>query len=319
MAFERDFVEQLPRWHPWTVERILIIVGSIAGILALLITFFKLEYLWGDQQLKIFVFELFALCLGLILYLYFTSRRKLHRYAQAVFYIHYINHIIRDQIAGMEAGKAIDLMDLLQNIVNATADCFSLLTGKRCRCSIHQVKPDKDVEIIIRDSVTGTQYPNTDSEPHRIEDNTAFDNIWYGKEGSPRFFVSNDLIKMWRENRYKNSSLAVYGTPEKIEILGYTFVTKWPLPYKATIVCPIRYIPKDCMWPLLTAGKLAATPEAARPFVWGYLSIDCKSRNTFDITHCPELLAAIADALFNVFHAERHHSLKIHHKERNRD
>ena len=52
-----------------------------------------LDHLQADQKNKVFVFELAGLSALMRVYIYHSTRKKLHRYAQSVFYIHYINHI----------------------------------------------------------------------------------------------------------------------------------------------------------------------------------------------------------------------------------
>jgi hypothetical protein len=305
MANKRLFDDQMPKWQPWTAERVVALVGGIAGIVALAVTFFKLDHLSNDVQAYIFFVELSVFCAGLLLYIYITSRKKLHRYAQATYFVHYVNHIIRDQIALMEAGKPGDIPAILQDIVNAVANCFSILTGKRCRCCIQEIRPNSDVVTVVRDSITATQSANTDSGAHNIEANTDYSNIWYGKNGCPRFFISNNLRRLWSTGQYQNSSFNVYGKPEVLNLLGFWVVKKWPLPYVATIVWPIRFMPEAAKWPGLDMKGLADLPPEKRPFVWGFLCIDSKSRGTFDLVHGPELGAAFADAVFTLLHTAR--------------
>jgi hypothetical protein len=302
MLFKKRIHDQLPVFQPWTVERLLAIVGSLAGIIALIITFLKLDRLNDDVQTFILLVEISLLCVGLLIYLYVTSRKKLHRYAQATFFVHYVNHIIRDQIASLEAGKKSDLKELLQDIVDAVANCYSILTARRCRCCIQEITPQRNVVTIVRDSITSTQSANTDSKPHNIEANTDFESIWYGRDGCPRYFISRNLVKLWRTNQYRNSSFQVYGQPKTMSFLGMTFVTRWTLPYKATIVWPIRYVPEEARWPTLNLDSL---PSDKRPFVWGFLCVDSGARNSFESIYGPELGAAFADVIFSLLHAAR--------------
>ena len=303
MAGKRQLDDQMPKWQPWTVERIVALLGGIGGLVALIITFFRLDHLRDEIQTYIFFVEISLLCGGLLLYIYFTSRRKLHRYAQSTYFVHYINHIIRDQVAAMEAGKSGDITEILQDIVNAAANCFSILTGKRCRCCIQEIRPNSDVVTVVRDSITSTQSANTDSGSHNIEANTDYSNIWYGKNGCPRFFISTNLIKLWSAGKYQNSSFNVYG--QTLNLFGFTFVKRWTLPYKATIVWPVRYMPEAAKWPGLDMKDIQGLPTEKRPFVWGFLCVDCQSRRTFDVVHSPELGAAFADAIFTLLHTAR--------------
>jgi hypothetical protein len=298
MALKRQFDDQLPRWQPWTLERYLLLAGSIAGIAALVITYFGLDHLRDDAKTYVFFIEISALCAALIAYLFVTSKKKLHRYAQSVFFMHYINHVVRDEIASMETGQAASVEAILQDIVNAVANCFSILTGRRCRCCIQEILPGSKVSTFVRDTITSKQSANTES--HSIEDNTDYSNIWYGRNGCPRFFICRNLVKLWSSGQYRNSSFATYGEPQTMSFWVFSSVRKWTLPYKATIVWPIRYVPEGSKWP---AFKLQELPVDKRPFVWGFLCIDCGSRNTFDQTYGPELGAAFADAVFTYLQA----------------
>jgi hypothetical protein len=174
MANKQLFKDQLPKYQPWGWERLLTAIGSVAVVVALFITFLKLDHLKDDIQNFIFIIELSVLCGGLILYLWITSRKKLHRFAQAAFFIHYVNHLIRDEVAAAEAGKQVELKALLQDVVDAVAGCFSILTARRARCSIHEIREGGYVAL------TRTESRKSDEKPNSIGDNTDFKCIWYG-------------------------------------------------------------------------------------------------------------------------------------------
>jgi hypothetical protein len=99
------------------------------------------------------------------------------------------------------------------------------------------------VAVVVRDNITKTQSPIS-NQKQSIEDNTDFKNIWYGACGCTRFFYSRDLVKLWRTNQYRNSSFEDRGQPDTRNCLGLTWVSRWTLPHKATIVWPIRYLPE---------------------------------------------------------------------------
>jgi hypothetical protein len=272
MANRRTYSDQLPKYQPWTIERIVTVAGGAAGIVALGVTFFKFDHLNEDIQTKIFIGELTLFAFGLIVYIYVTTRKKLHRYAQCVFFSHYVNHCIRDEIASMEAGQRVELRELMQDIVDATANCFSLLTAKRCRACIVELDAYQNVNVVVRDRITSTQSANTASHIHKLADNTDFSSIFSGRNGCPRYFLSQNLMALWRKGKYQSSSFQVYGIPETMSVPGLPFIafmTNWTLPYKSTIVWPIRHIPDNCKWPLMDDRALAAMPPKDRPFVWG--------------------------------------------------
>jgi len=163
----------------------------------------------------------------------------------------------------------------------------------------------KDAQSTARITAHTDLTANTDSGQHNIEANTDYSSIWYGKNGCPRFFVSTNLVKLWSAGKYQNSSFNVYGQPETLNLWAFTFVKKWTLPYKAALVWPIRYMPEAAKWPGLDMKDIESLPAEKRPFVWGFLCIDCRSRHTFDVVHGPELGAAFADAIFTLLHAAR--------------
>jgi len=71
------------------------------------------------------------------------------------------------------------------------------------------------------------------------------------------------------------------------------------LQYKSTIVLPIRYFsefkpPKQVLPPERLPPK-SSYPEWK---FWGFLCIDCNSRNIFDPEFAPELGGAFADILY---------------------
>ena len=78
-----------------------------------------------------------------VLFLYFAKdRKKLHRYAQAVFYLHYVNHSIRNHLATLQKGNSSNIDGLAEKILDAISECYSILTGKRCRACIKQLNSD---------------------------------------------------------------------------------------------------------------------------------------------------------------------------------
>jgi hypothetical protein len=304
MALRKNFSDQLPKYSPWTWERTLGVLGSLSGLAALAITFLKLDRLNEDIQTKIFVIELALLSIFLFGYILITNFKKLHRFAQAIFYLHYINHIVRDEVASMEAGDPIDLREVLQDIVDATANCFSLLSGKRCRCEILEITPNQAVSVLVRDRMTQTTRPESEA-PYPIAENTDYSSIWYGSNGCTRFFLSSNLVSLWRKNQFRCTAFQTFGEPQTLSLGVISIVTKWPLPYKSSIVVPIRYVSDNCRWPALNEANLSRMSSEDRPFVWGFLRVDNKSRRSFDMLHSPELVAAIADALFTLLHGAR--------------
>jgi len=66
-----------------------------------------------------------------MLFLWITSRKKLHRFAQAVFFIHYVSHLIRDEVAAAEAVSQL----ILQRDCECFCELLFILTARRARCT----------------------------------------------------------------------------------------------------------------------------------------------------------------------------------------
>ncbi len=248
-------------------------------------------------------------------YIVFKEIKNVDRYAQTIFYAHLVNHILRDYLAELQRGHRPDPKNILVEVLDSIATCFSIVVGKRCRCSVKQLSADFQLSTVCRDTMSRTQHGDSSDIQHSLVENTDFDSIWYAKNGCFRRFQCNDLKKLWRENKYRNSSFKTYGEPESISTLGVTFVRNWNLPYKSTIVWPIRFVPDYKIWPPTSAseGQSARADNAPKvpQELWGFLCVDCNSRGVFDSTYCPELGAAFADALYTLFTQ----STYIHYKD----
>ena len=57
----------------------------------------QLTYIWEKATIEAKVIIVF-----LVIYLLLVSQRKLARYAQAVFHLHLVSHVIRDHLAAIE-------------------------------------------------------------------------------------------------------------------------------------------------------------------------------------------------------------------------
>lgn len=302
----------MPKWQPWTLERGFTLAGALGGIAALFISFFHLEK--SDEHLLslILIYELIFSVVILSTILIVQNKRRLRRYSQIVFYWHFINHVVRDEFASVDAGETAKLDLLLQDVVDAAAHCFSILIGRRCRCSIKELISDNTLKTVVRDRISSVQISDTSGKPHKLEENTDFDDLWYGRNGHTRYYLEQDIVAIWRSGNYKNSSFQVYGQPEAINLWSLSFVKRWPLPYKSTIVWPIRYIPHGCQWPDLSDHR-KRVGETSRPTIFGFLCIDCRSRNVFDDILHPEIGAAIADILYAAINGFELRKARVNH------
>lgn len=126
-----------------------------------------------------------------------------------------------------------------------------------------------------------------------IKDNTAFD-IYRDEKSfhADQFFASNNLPSLWRRNKYKNESLITYGDPLCIQIAARVIaVLQWPLPYRSTMVFPIRF--RD------DAAQLET--------FYGFVCVDAPSKNAFHFRTAAHLGAVVADSICTLLEATSVH------------
>lgn len=256
----------------------------------------------NDSVSLVYSIFLIFLVSSLLVHTYLRDKRKLTRYAQAIFYIHYVNHIVRDHLSEIENGNFQSTQITLYKIVNSIAQCYSLLTSKQCRCTIKELNDDFTINDAERDEISknSTHMCNqNDTIKHTLDENTDFRNLWYSLSGCSRYFHHPNLLNYWKLRKYNNSSFRVVGDPKLKNFWGYSWVSRWPLQYKSTIVLPIRYFSEfNPPKPVLPPEKLPPKSTFAEWKFWGFLCIDCNSRNIFDPEFAPELGAAFADILY---------------------
>ena len=256
----------------------------------------------SELLFSIFLIFITFICL---LYVFIVARGRLHRYAETVYYYHYVNHILRDYTAQIVHADTCDrnLDDLLADVLTAIATCFSIVTGKQCRCCIKNMNKDQEIIDVKRDNVSAAQAESQsilgrNDVRHTLEKNTDFYNLWYAEDGCKRAYLSNDLRDDYRYCRYRNSSFEVLGAPQIGSFLGYTYVERWTLPYRSALVLPIRYISEFRLPSKKDADRQDANPHWK---CWGFLCIDCNSSNVFDPRYSVELGGAFADLLYSLF------------------
>jgi hypothetical protein len=235
---------------------------------------------------------------------------KKHRYSQTLCYVHFINHILRDKFAVIEEGEELgDIEDFVEDILSQISACYTLVTAKPCRVCLKELKPDKIVTTSRRCSLSQTTNTRPDRTEHHLDKNTDFYNLWYAKEGCLRYYMCNNLLKEWRLHKYRNTSFdkPAVGKPKLKTFLGYSYVSNWNLPYKSTLVLPIRYLKK-----FSPPRKSDNKPKMEWKF-WGFLCIDCNSRCVFHKDLAPELGLAFADLLYIFFDALKKEKGAIQH------
>jgi hypothetical protein len=114
-----------------------------------------------------------------------------------------------------------------------------------------------------------------------VRDNTAFRVL---DDVRRRYFLGNNLPQMMKKGLYNNTSIHKYAGPDG---------KQWTLPYKATMVWPIRVITQAAQ---TGQGVFTGNHE-----IIGYLTVDTMAVNCFhEETDC-DVGALLADALFMFF------------------
>jgi hypothetical protein len=124
-----------------------------------------------------------------------------------------------------------------------------------------------------------------------IENNSPFHDLFCRKNGSHRYWLSNDLQSDYLSHRYSRGDF-IDSKPDIVKgFLGFGCqrIKNWNLPFSSIIVLPIRFVP-----------DYENSPE--NDIVAGFISVNCKRKNVFNTTYHTELMAAFADALY-IFHS----------------
>lgn len=289
---QTKFESQLPKPEKWSFGIIFNYIAGICSVAGLV----GAPFVITDPSSLSFVYIVFLSILVIVLFAYtlFIDKQKLHRYAQSVIFSHYVVHLLRDSLAEIDTPQAKQLAPTTEKMLDAIATCFSIITGKRCRCAIVDLVENTELRVATRDSISkATSKKKTDK--HLLKDNTDFSNLWYALNGCSRYYLCNDLPNEWKKHKYLNSSFDKSAPPEiKTMFLGFSYVANWRLPYKSALILPIRHLTDFC--PPTEQGSIEPN--------WnfnGFLCIDCNSVNAFDDRYAPELGGLFADALFTLF------------------
>ncbi len=299
------YKDQLPKIKSLNVLKIYTIIGTTASLLAIF-----LGFVFGREG-KIFseyVFEIFLCIIVLLLigYIYIRERLKLHRYAETVYFVHFVNHLIRDTLAYIQNNKPQDIDNRIQEILFAIATSFSILTGKTCTCVLEEMRPTNNgsFEVVsvnkdfLADDVID-RMSKRDNFKHYIDDNTDFKNLWYSINGCSRYYLCNNVRKEWKARKYQHSYFKIkdVGEPELVTFLGlFSFVTRWPLNFRSCLILPIRFI-GDAEPPVSGSNSGKSTNGNGWDF-WGFLCIYCNSTKVFNHRYGPELGLSFADLLY---------------------
>lgn len=243
-----------------------------------------------DKELILLSFFSAYFLILLLFLLFFTinySRKA--RYSEATKAIHDTVHASRDAYHYLDWCVSSKHPDVVYNegdfcekttrILTSLSTAFTLVTGTKCRSSLKVIGQDENDDLFVttlaRDN-TSTEDKNNRyndaNKRHLISANTDFMLI-AGHDYN--YFFHNNLPKY---DDYQNSSIEEYRSPNDSR--------KWVLPYKSTIVWPIRY-------------KRRNNENNDRDAdLYGFLTIDSSSRNVFSDKYDVDMGAIVADSLF---------------------
>ena len=301
-----QYQNQLPKPEKRALFLLVSAGGSIASIIALIALVFASENNPAmPSQGLVAIWFLIALVIVLFGYICWSESWKIRNYSQSIYFIHYINHLIRDELSAMRCGDRHDLEAATQKILDEIASCFSVLKGRVFEVSLKgiEINPDekcKENLLIAKDACRSGPRRSYD-KGHEVKRNTAFRDLYYFKNGCSRYYLCNDLLKEYQEGKYDNTSFEIesIGRPETSSFLGFNRIKKWPLTYKSCLVLPVRYI---------SQFRPPGDEQSEKPphwDFWGFLCINCESRNVFLKNIDPELAGAIADAIYTFFTQEQ--------------
>ena len=264
--------------------------ASMASIIGLVGAPFVLQDLNALSYL--YMGFLSILVMLLLLHAILVEKRKLHRYAQTVFYTHYAQHLVRDALSELMNSNTDNIEEISEKILDAIANCFSIVSGKTCRASIVELSSDFTLKVVARNSMSKIK-----SKPrlkqHKLEENTDFNSLWYSINGSSRYYLNNNIKESWLKKEYENSCFLEHDYPRIKRILGFTYVENWPLSYQSALILPIRYVSEF--------SPPAGRKKEPNWDYFGFLCIDCASKNSFDSRYSTELGAGFADMLYTFY------------------
>lgn len=246
------------------------------------------------ETVLLIAFSLYFLILLLFLLLFTISYSRKARYSEATKCIHDALHIARDAYHYLDWCISPERPEVhyqkqlfcsyITNLLTAVSKAFTLVTGTNCRASLKVIGQNQDntlfVTTLARDQVSSHQCQEKDDREatkHLVSKNTDFHLI---TQGELNYFFHNNLCKY---DNYQNTSIDDYTRNMSSK--------KWPLPYKSTIVWPIRYKRKSDEHDL---GK------DRQEDMYGFLTVDSSSRDVFSERYDVEMGAAVADSMFSV-------------------
>jgi hypothetical protein len=213
-----------------------------------------------------------------------------------------------------------DFINTIQSCLNAISEFFTYICGTKCAVCVKGIYFDKEAEAITktlaRDDISKSVRGKFDLAKdidnkeiiHNIKDSTAFNYLTSGKTFNGKdYFSCNNLIQLYKDGKYKNTTLNIseVGEPETDYYIklgeNHKFFKyfKWTLPYKSTMVFPI---------------KSDEIKKGENYFASGFLCIDANRKNIFNFAYQTGFGTAFSK-LFYLFITQYYFHIKRYNKE----
>lgn len=275
--------------------------SSVLAIILFLIAAFRSNHPEFWYVLILFAY-LFVVVVCLIIQYHMYGRKA--RYAEAIRIFHPIAHIFRDSMYNIEQISEDEFKQILDKILSALVSGFEIVTGTKIRACIKLLKVEggfdrlktieesKRPEIIYVEMIASNpatwiskKYSDYPYDKDRLSCNSAFRSILIGDV--PCYF-SNNLPREYKRHLYENSSFTAYGE-------GHVGKPGWVLPYRSTILWPIRKLQSKTKQ---ESSSLHRSAIIEKHDLLGFLCVDSSSRNVWSSRFDIETGAAIADFLY---------------------
>lgn len=270
---------------------------GIVGMIAALLSVNSPLTLWASIGLLLLI-TISSLVLFVVSYFRYL---RLQRFVYAIKALHIAIHILRNEISRTPQSNGA-LKTTLPEVLGAFKTAFTILINGPCRACIKvidlDIQPGQNVpsgENIIahayartfsRDFETQGELVHVEGKTDNpVQHNTAFHFLF--TDNRNRCYFCNDLEEEARLGQYENTSMIKYAGGVQQEPGSRK---SWSLPYRATMVWPIRRITSQASsGPGIFTGKQDLI---------GFLAIDTPLKNTLDMDLHFDIGAALADALY---------------------
>lgn len=275
------------------------IIASVATIISFLLVMAKIDKpeFWYVVILLIYL----AVAFVVIFFQHFCYARKA-RYSEAIRIFHPIAHILRDAYYNIEQMDQDAFEVTLGKILDAVGAGFERVTGTQVRVCIKRLKVEGGLEALKEqtplrrsDIIHADLFVNDNhsTSPEKIDADPPDDKNWLTRNsafcsifnGRNNYYIENNIPLAYKRHRYESSSFARYGQ-------GRPGKPKWVLPYRSTIIWPIRKLVGK------KYGPARREPLLERHDIFGFLCVDSESRYVWASRYDPEMGAAVADMLY---------------------